>query len=199
MSPANDPVGFTEAAELDLLAFFHVPFETGVNAEYPQAQSPPVAGSQACGHERARNRTGVSGCHEYRVFKRLRCAADVEIGPDVAQGQVRDETGQMCGMGADVTRAAGRSRARRIKPPFDVRSLRESFGNHPILHEFNMNLLNPAKSAGEDDFAGLPDHWIAGHDIAYAEYAARRLREFDQVFRFRNRNGEWFLAEDVDS
>ena len=46
------------------------------------------------------------------------------------------------------------------------------FRRHPVLHELDMNLVDLAKLPAGNDLAGLPDHRIAGHHIAYAENIA---------------------------
>ena len=120
----------------------------------------------------------------------------MEIGAQFGHRQAADELRQMEGMGPDIADTTGRPGNLRIQAPFDMRRIGGVFRGHPVLHEFDMDLVDLAQSARCNNFPSLTDQRIAGHHIGHAEYGTGGFGLLNQVLGFRQLIGQRLVTQD---
>ena len=68
-------------------------------------------------------------------------------------------------MRADITRTAGSSGLGRVQTPFDMIGFGNGLRCHPVLHELDMDLIDPTNAALFHNFPCLTDHGKTGHGV----------------------------------
>ena len=123
----------------------------------------------------------------------------MKIRTQIGHRKAADELGQMGCMSSDIADTARRSGNFRIKAPFHMRRIGCIVRRHPVLHEFDMNLVDPAQNTGGRNFARLTDHRIAGHGIADGEHQPLAPRQSLQLLCLGKIIRQRLVAHDINA